>query len=174
MNAPDRRAEVAKVVAGHPPAVESPTDEARRALLFDIVRVLVALDGASWGVLVKTDQNNKIPADIIVWRETMEHFDVLTGSDPPGSPVRASWGPAGVVQNPRWIWQAVPGVTPPQPPEPPDDDDDVTGDLLELLAEVKALRADLAAVKASLPIVFPEYRASNRWLGSITLTPVPK
>lgn len=115
--APYRAAEVAQILSALPPAVESATDDARRANLFAIARQLNARGDCCWGVLVKTDQGNKIPADILVWRPTLEHFDVMSGSNPPGAPVNPTWDPKGIVPNGRWMWQAAPDGSLPDPPQ---------------------------------------------------------
>ncbi len=111
--APNRKTEVEAFVRSQPPAVETDADDARRALLFDIVRDLAARGDCCWGVLVKTDQGNKIPADVIVWRPTLEHVDVLSGGI-----ASAMWGYKGVVPDDRWIWQAVPDAPVPPPSTP--------------------------------------------------------
>ncbi len=118
--APNRAADVAAIVASLPPAVETEADDARRAVLFEIVRRLNRAGDCCWGVLVKTDQGNKVPADTIVWRPTMEHFDILSGT-PPGTtqPASGTWGYSGVVSNGKWFWQAVPDAAPGPPPPPP-------------------------------------------------------
>lgn len=89
-------------------------DDRKRELLHVVVRGLNQQDGGNWGELLKTDQGGYIPADIIVWRPTMEHFDVLTDSGP-------MWEPKGVVSNPAWLWVAAPGgaVSTPTPQPPP-------------------------------------------------------
>lgn len=118
-SAPDRRGEVAGIARAHPEMFGS--DETRRDGLKIIVCGLNQDDGGNWGRLVKNDQGGKIPADIIVWRPTREHFDVLTDSGP-------NWGPAGVLENLAWQWSPVdcgaaapppPVVTPPPPAPPP-------------------------------------------------------
>ena len=113
--APDRRAAVAEILSDLPRQAKTPADEGRRANLYAIVRGLTSQGDCCWGVLVKTDQGNKIPGDVIVWRPTMEHFDVITGD---GGPF---WEAHGAVSNPAWIWQAVPGGEPstPAPPSQP-------------------------------------------------------
>ena len=122
--APDRSAEVSTIISALPQAIETEADDARRANLYELIRQLNLLDGGEWGALRKDDQGGKIPADIIVWRLSREHFDVMTGGI-----AAPTWQPRGVLTNPRWHWLVVtvapvPTPTPtPQPtPEPPPSD----------------------------------------------------
>ena len=112
MNAPDRSATVRAFYASHPEhfTVER-HDENRRRSLPALVGHLEAVhpeDAGRWGVLVKTDRNNKIPCDVLVWRDTGEHFDVMDsqgGMWNPHGPIHVNaggpdiwfWGPASVV-----------------------------------------------------------------------------
>ena len=111
MSAPDRSQEVKQIVLTKATLPFS-SDVDRRAFLVEVlVPSLKQLD-PQWAYLVKTEQNNKIPADIIVWTPTMEHFDVLTDSGP-------AWIPAGVITNPAWVPGPIasqPGPTPTPPP----------------------------------------------------------
>jgi hypothetical protein len=118
MNAPDRASEVRLIVNAHADLFGS--DNRRRGILYYVCAGLGLLDSEQWGVLVKGDQGGFIPSDIIVWRPTMEHFDILIG-DPPGP----AWQPKGVVSNPAWTWQRAttmlfePGTGPTPAPDPP-------------------------------------------------------
>lgn len=188
MTAPDRRAEVAALFAQHPGVLDGPpetVDERKRAFLQTIIHALNRVDGGHWGVLVKTDQGHKIPADIIVWRLTMEHFDVLTDSGP-------MWKAHGVVTNDRWIWRRVtvapepepaptqPGPVPTQPGPAPTQPGQDFAPILEALRGLSERLDDLRAealltrsiVKAiherhdPTPVTFPVYR--NRFIGAIT------
>lgn len=111
--APNRSAEVAQILGTLGPVVESPTDDARRSALYTIARQLVSRGDCCWGVLVKTDQGNKVPADILVWRPTLEIFDIMTGGV-----VSPTWIPKGTIPNTAWIWQAA-DTTAPDPSTPP-------------------------------------------------------
>jgi hypothetical protein len=148
MNAPDRSVEVIGIVNQHFDLFG--TDDTRRGILFFVCRDLNLVDEGRWGVLVKTDQNNFIPSDIIIDAVTREHFDVLAGD-----PDRPSWQPRGVVTNPAWLWQSAelvkptnitPVPIPPAPPEPPAPvplppapEDDLTGAavLRDMLADLE-------------------------------------
>lgn len=129
MNAPDRSEWVKDIWNSHPPTtlindkgvMKFPDDDTRREYL---LRTLLPklkkreLQG-EWGCLIKTEQNNKIPVDIAVWKETMEHIDVLTDT-----------GPAWINHGPArkgWIFGAilpeidvVPVPIPPPIPVPPE------------------------------------------------------
>ena len=160
--APTRQAEVAAIAAQHPEAFVGPAasaDERKLALLGTIVVALNRQDRGLWGELLKTDQGGKVPADIIVWRPTMEHFDVLSDSGP-------LWGPSGVVTNPAWVWMAVPDDAgaplppvghPPQPVPPSGPDlsglaryDQVERIYLDLAARAQLLSTQLAAEQVRL------------------------
>ena len=188
MNAPDRSAEVAAVFAQHPGVLDGPpetADDRKRAFLPVIVKALNVLDGGHWGLLLKTDQGNKIPADVIVWRLTMEHFDVLTDSWP-------MWGAHGPVSNPKWIWLRAAGEPEPAPiptpaPTPGPDFAAILDAVRGMSSQVDALRASVLATRADVlmvqavvkdlhgrpvpgPVVFPPYRGRLFGMG-VTLTP---
>ena len=112
MNAPDRSATVRAFYASHPEHFTVDRhDENRRRSLPALVAHLEAVhpeDAARWGVLVKTDRDNKVPCDVLVWRDTDEHFDVMDsqgGMWNPHGPIHVNaggpgiwfWGPASVV-----------------------------------------------------------------------------
>lgn len=122
MNAPDRSVAVADYVSMFPQTFEDEhgarldkddprLDSQRLALLPGLIRVLNSLDGGDWGLCSKDDQAGKIPADIVAWRPTREHFDVLTGTGP-------SWQPRGVMPL-AWSWKAVPPIAAPPAVDPP-------------------------------------------------------
>ena len=94
---------VRAVVDAHPEFLTPiDRDEAKAALLPHVVRAMnLANRTTDWGVLVKTNQGNKIPNDIICWRPTREIVDVLSDNG-------AMWDPKGTAPDPAWIWQAVP------------------------------------------------------------------
>lgn len=119
MNAPDRSDEVKRIYDDLPPTdvMENgkfPNDDVRRVYLLETLLPELHKIDKSWGYLIKTDQGNKIPSDIIVWKDTMEHFDVLTDTGP-------AWQPDGVVPNDKWIFGVIdnendpPVVLPPAP-----------------------------------------------------------
>jgi len=110
MNAPDRSQTVREITLGEASLPFASEDARRGFLLNTLIPRLKQADHGGWGWLVKTDQGNKIPADIIVWRETMEHFDVLTDSGP-------MWEAKGIVTNPKW--KVGPIDSSPLPPTPP-------------------------------------------------------
>lgn len=113
MNAPNRAVEVAAIVGNHRELFG--TDDSRRGILYFICTALNGVDDNNWGVLLKTDRDNFIPSDIIVWAPTREHFDALGGD-----PDRAIWLPLGVITNPAWLWAPADRVKPPlEPPAPP-------------------------------------------------------
>ncbi len=148
MNAPNRSVEVADIINAIGPKPETESDEGRRGNTFEVVRRLNVIDGGFWGVLLKTDEGNKVPADVIVWRPTMEHFDIQKGGS--GAP---TWGPIGVVKNTAWLWQEVEGYPAPIPtptpipvPSPsPAPDDDTPLDALRAV-----LRDELAPFRSQL------------------------
>lgn len=151
MNAPNRSDLVVGVVNQHRELFG--TDDTRRGLLYYICEALNRLDGGEWGVLVKGDRADFIPSDVIVYRSTLEHFDVLKG-DPDGP----SWQPHGPITNPTWRWERAstmlfapgngpaPGELPapgdppaPPAPPPPNVPEDVAAFLIRLLEPVERL-----------------------------------
>jgi hypothetical protein len=92
MSAPDRSQQVVTVVNQHQDLFGS--EEGRRQILAYVCAALNVTDGGDWGLLLKP--GGKIPADIIVWRLTREHIDVLTDT-------AATWIPKGVIA-PDWEW----------------------------------------------------------------------
>jgi hypothetical protein len=167
MNAPDRAADVRAICRDHPEAFGPPddTNDARRlTFLRDILIPALNLMDGSWGVLTKQDQGGKQPCDVIVWRETREHFDVLTGTG-------ATWIPHGVLTNAAWRWTPVPTLTPspipdlpplviptpPAPPSAPIDPSAILAALARLDAALTALETRLSDLDAREP---PTYRAS--------------
>jgi hypothetical protein len=122
LNAPDRSIAVADYISMFPQTFEDEhgaklgkddprVDTQRLALLPGLIRVLNTLDGGEWGLCSKDDQGGKIPSDIVVWRPTREHFDVMTGTGP-------SWQPRGVMPL-AWTWKAVPPIAAPPVVAPP-------------------------------------------------------
>ena len=95
MSIPNRTNEVAAIVA-HPMDLFG-SEDGRRRILDVICAGLNVQDGGNWGKLEKPGP--RTPADIIVWRPTLEHADVLTDSGP-------MWHVHGPIQ-PDWKW--VPG-----------------------------------------------------------------
>lgn len=139
MSAPNRKAEVEKAFAGLTIHPKTEADEGRRANLYAVGRYLNTLDAGQWGCLVKTDQGNKIPADILVWKPTREHFDVITGDGGP------TWIAYGTVPQPEWVWRAIPDGPAPEPPGTPIPDDQNLHKQLVALAEFDAALAQQVA-----------------------------
>lgn len=162
-SAPDRSGDVARIVSQHPEAFRgdpATVDDRKRALLPVIVRELNVQDGGRWGLLTKTDQGGKVPADVIVWRPTLEHFDVLTDRGP-------MWGPHGPVQNPAWLWTAVSGS--PEPPAGPADPPVPSVDLSPLLARLDALERVVQALSSTVPPLAQQVGAHGAELEKLAL-----
>jgi len=196
MNAPDRSATVRAFYAAHPEHFTAERhDENRRRSLPALIAHLEAThptDRGKWGVLVKTDRNNKIPCDVIVWSDTGEHFDVMDSQGGMWDP----HGPISVNGAGAWFW-APPSVVDPNGEErsrqdPPFDapgepggaaggGEAATVDLAPLVAKVDALAADVAALQGLLqqlldrPVpsapVAPEVHFP-RYEGSVSLGPL--
>jgi hypothetical protein len=102
---PNRRADVEAICAAHPEAFPpgDANDAARLQLLTETMVPTINADhpedGGQWGVLTKTDQNNKVPCDVMVWRPGTVTIDVMTGTG-------ASWDVHGAANNPLWVWTA--------------------------------------------------------------------
>jgi hypothetical protein len=150
MNAPDRSAEVAAFVISNRnlfnsrPGIEA--DAIRRDALIPICQHLNTLDNGKWGRLTKLDQGGKIPADIIVWRDTKEHFDILTGADRPED-TQATWDAKGPARD-GWEWLEVTAATPtsPQPAQPAESRPDPSAAPTAALTDLKNRLLELERV----------------------------
>jgi hypothetical protein len=162
MNAPDRSAEVRAFYASHPEHFTADRhDENRRRSLPALIAHLEAGnpgDRGKWGVLVKTDRANKVPCDVIVWKDTGEHFDIMTST----GGMWEAHGPISVNGGGAWFWAPASVVDPngeeralQGPPfgeleeeeeeeleQPP-----ATIDLTPVTAKIDALSADVAALR---------------------------
>jgi len=112
MGVPNRLTDVRALCAQHPeafPAGEG-NDAARlRFLQTILIPALNRIDDGDWGYMTKTDQHDKVPCDVLIWRPTNAVIDCLTGTG-------ACWI-AHAPPPPEWIWTAVePFVAPPDPP----------------------------------------------------------
>jgi hypothetical protein len=113
--APNRYAEVTAICESHPAAFpQDATNDTGRLLLLigTIIPALNVRDGGDWGYLTKTDQHDKVPCDVLVWRPTREVIDCMTGTG-------ACW----IVHDPpppAWVWTPVLGPPDPPDPAPPD------------------------------------------------------
>lgn len=114
MSMPNRFDEVKSLADQHPEAFPpgADNDPARLNFLTTIViPFLNVMDNGDWGLLTKTDQGGRVPVDIIMWRDSREFVDCLTGTG-------AMWqifAPAP----PEWVWTPVGDPTPPTPEPPP-------------------------------------------------------
>jgi hypothetical protein len=158
MNAPDRSGTVRAFYASHPEHFTADRhDENRRRSLPSLIAHLDDThpgDRGKWGVLVKTDRNLKIPCDVLVWKDTGEHFDVMDSQGGMWNP----HGPISVNGGGAWFW-APPSVVDPAGEEralrpPPYDDagpnpnpSPTPADLGALTAKVDALASDIAALR---------------------------
>ena len=148
MNMPNRVAEVAAICAAHPEAFPQgeQNDPARLVLLQTvIIPTLNAIDGGQWGCMTKTEQGNKVPCDILMWKPTGEFTDCLTGTG-------AFWNPFPPAP-PEWVWTAVAGSAPapgpvPDPAQLPSENDFQI--LVDLLAAVNANTLQLDALTKQL------------------------
>lgn len=185
MSAPDRSQWV-KNITEIQASLPFPSEEARREfLLTSLIPALNRMETlGEWGYLVKLDKGNHIPADVIVWKETLEHFDVLTDKGPmwkAHGPIRSSWR----------FGQS--GVNPPAPPVPhtptpenttPSGPGQTAGN--ELVSRVMALQEQVRVLTessnnaiASFTVAFealknrpfPTYRGGNWRTGGLVLTP---
>ena len=143
-SAPDRAGDVERFMNANVHRFNG-TDARRREVLFDLIRHLNVEDNGNWGALQKTDQGNKIPADIIVWRPTREHFDIFTD-------IGAIWRVVGVLSNPHWIWLQVEGPTPapPAPPAPAVNLEPLFNAIAALNAKLKQLESKLSEIDHKL------------------------
>jgi hypothetical protein len=136
MSAPNRAAETAAVINAHPEFMGQ-GDEVRAKVLPYICDALNRLDNGQWGLLQK--DTGVIPSDIIVYKDTREHFDVIRGVPP-----WPYWEHKGIIQD-NWKWIAAPAVSKPEPnPEPnPSGSDELLSVLIAALTEMKGQVSNL-------------------------------
>ena len=193
MDAPDRSATVRAFYAGHPEhfTVDRHDENRRRSLpaLIDHLDATHPTDRGKWGVLVKTDRDLKVPCDVLVWKDTGEHFDVMDSQGGLWNP----HGPISVNGGDAWFW-APPSVVDPAGEEralrpPPYDDPGPhpipippppAVDLGPLMAKVDALAADVATLRTLLqqladrpvPAVTVPEITFPRYEGTVSLGPL--
>lgn len=130
MSVPNRSKEVKAICARYPQAFGEPgkTLDARRRLLIPIIcRELNKLDGENWFLLNRLDRQDDDPkpgrltSDVLVWKPTMEHVDMLGGSGP-------MWQVHPKITDPQWklehwsnwpSWDDLQPQPQPQPEQPP-------------------------------------------------------
>lgn len=147
--APNREDEVKQLVARYRPMLDG-SDDKGRVVTGLVCNDLNRLDAGQWGMLIKNDRNPPfVPYDILVWRPTKEHFDVLSG-------LNSNWQNAGVIPI-SWDWLACPASSPdttPPPvvtPPPPQAESNVLPVVLDLQRLANAIYAfDVAHEAAEL------------------------
>lgn len=152
MNAPNRSADVAAWVAGHRALFVGDADSTTRALLTPLAKYLNVIEGRNvWGLLVKSERTPPfIPHDILMWRDTREHFDVFTGPDSGrAEDVQPVWGYNPAPADARWIWQSVEDDTV-DPPAPPS---------VDVLAKIAALEQRLTDTRNEIVLMFAALRS---------------
>jgi hypothetical protein len=180
MNAPNRSAEVAAWVAAHPerfvrPSPEIGADDVRRRALVPLCQWLNLTDAGKWGRLLKTNRGNTIPHDIIVWKDTDEHFDVFTGTSDPED-TKARWGPNAPREG--WTWISVEDVDdvpapPADPPPVPPADDALARRVALLEATVLAQAGSITALRNNLVDVLEALMAVTRRLENLDVPAPP-
>lgn len=203
MNTPNRSAEVAAWVNSHRALFVGDADATTRELLTPLAQHLNSIEGRDvWGILMKTERTPPfVPHDILMWKDTREHFDVFTGPDSgKAEDVQAVWGYNPAPENPAWEWRSVGGSVEPVPVPVPDSDPDPVpsvdlSDVLTLLHDVAtnqlALRQTVIALGHQVdtlqeqiqeltakpdpvlpPITFPRYTGNTKAFGgALVLTP---
>ncbi len=108
---PNRSVKVNAMCRAHPEAFPpgDANDPARLAFLKStIIPTLNVEDGGKWGYMTKTDQGGKVPCDILMWADTNQVVDCMTGTG-------GAWVEHGQPP-PEWVWTSVGGTPTPQPP----------------------------------------------------------
>lgn len=112
MAAPNRKAIIEQILVKFADQITAPSSEVDgigRRLLPHFIEAMPPEDGANWGVLEKRTSNPySVPYDILVWKPTREHIDVLTSSEVSSGVrrLRATWGNIGPLPKPTWHWCA--------------------------------------------------------------------
>lgn len=134
MAIPNRSKEVKAIAAKYPQSFGKPdeTIDARRRLLMPIIcKALNKLDGGNWALLNRLDRQDDDPkpgrltSDVLVWRPTKEHVDVLSANG-------AMWKVYPAITDLDWkieapeLWPDWDTLKPPTPdPGPPPSDDQI-------------------------------------------------
>lgn len=139
MNAPDRRIEVRQIWETTFNRSFVDENERRNYLLTVLIPALNRMETqGEWGALLKTDRQpppGTIPADTIVWKETMEHFDALTDTGP-------YWKAHGPVTHSKWIFYQVGSQEPQVPTEEPSTGETPTGNIPPTVVTAALLKLD--------------------------------
>jgi len=164
MDIPNRSSEVAAIVEAHPEVFvqgEHFDDNRRTFLKAVVIPRLNQIDGGRWGYMVKTDEGDKVPCDIIMWRDTRHIVDVFAG-DVNSPDHGATWDPYPNPPTAAWVWTPVDAAAQPIPGPTPTPSPAV--DVTEILARLDALEARLRSINAAL-VAFDE--SSNSMRGNI-------
>jgi hypothetical protein len=194
MSTPDRSATVRAFYAAHPGFFTADRhDENRRRSLPDIIAHLESVhptDRGRWGVLVKHDRNDKVPCDVIVWKDTLQSVDIMDATGgiwgPHDGTIRDGgdwhWAPADVVDAVNGEERALhpPPYATPGPINGDDDEETSTVDLAPLVAKIDTLTADVAALRDKIqqlldrpaPAVTVPDIQFPRYEGSVSLGPL--
>jgi hypothetical protein len=195
MNAPDRSGTVRAFYSSRREHFTADRhDENRRRSLPSLIAHLDDThpeDRGRWGVLVKADRNLKIPCDVLVWKDTGEHFDVMDSQGGMWNP----HGPISVNGGTAWFWAPSSVVDPageeralrPPPyedlglrPNPTPTPNPTFTDLAALTAKVDALSGDVAALRTLIQqlldrpapsVTVPEI-SFPRYEGTVSLGPL--
>jgi hypothetical protein len=126
MSMPNRSKEVKEICARYPQAFGPPdatVDKRRRLLIPIICRELNTVDGDNWFLLNRLDRNDDDPrpgrltSDVLVWKPTKEHVDVLSASG-------GMWGVHPAITDRQWLldkwsdWPSWDDVSPTPTPVP--------------------------------------------------------
>lgn len=108
---PDRSTEIRTLVTTRYQSLLDGSDEKGRVVTGLVCDDLNLLDGGNWGMLIKNDRNPPtIPYDILVWKPSREHVDILSGTNP-------TWIPHDSIPA-AWSWLACPTGQPAPAPAP--------------------------------------------------------
>lgn len=149
---PDRKDEVAAIFARLPEALfaeikgrrQFASEDHRRRALDYLCHDLNAIDGRDkWGKLLKPPPRG-IPADVLVWRPTLDHVDALSDFGP-------MWKEHGRIDE-DWEWipaDPIPGTAVPDPGTPPESPT-LARKVQELEAELSQVRQRVTSAEAQI------------------------
>lgn len=159
MSVENRKAVIEDVLARFDSQIQAPADQIDgigRRLLPHFIEGMPPAERPNWGVLRKS--TGTFPYDILVWRPTREHFDVLTSKEvsPGFRRLQATWTNAGVLPRPDWTWHdwRASGIVPleetstepepeqpeSEPPHSPTQDADVHRKLDFIIGELRDIK----------------------------------